>query len=71
VVAQRLDVVGLQLTIVDDWALVTAADNKVVIERSAIVAAERKDFIVLVITVVVSLSVDKFNLKSCGYKKIW
>ena len=66
-VAQRLDVVGLQLTIVDDWALVTAADNKVVIERSAIVAAERKDFIVLVITVVVSLSVDKlFNLKSCG-----
>ena len=51
-VAQRLDVVGLQLTIVDDWALVTA-DNEVVIERSAIVAAEREDFIVLVITVVV------------------
>lgn len=53
-VAQRLDVVGLQLTIVDDWALVTAADNEVVIERSAIVAAERDDFIVLVISVVVS-----------------
>jgi hypothetical protein len=53
VVAQRLVVVGLQLTIDDDWALVTA--DKVVIERSAIVAAEREeDFIVLVVTGVVS-----------------